>query len=405
MAGHVSRYFGAGLAVLFAAGLTSHAQAQAQAQDCPPLKKIATVKLEPLANSRRVLVPVTVNNVSKKFLLDTAGISGFITKESADQLQMQSLPSSHAIKIVRTFGLGGVTYELPAAESNDTTLISPEYPVSSDRDGDIDGTLINAFLLNKGDLDIDFPGGTLNLFSPDHCPGRVNYWGAPDIGYLPLSYDILDMGRQERNDYVIITRGNIQMKNDIAHLTVPVTLDGHLLNGWIDTSAEKSSISIEVAERIFNLQEKDLGPASDVKMTPEAALGFRDLRDVAKGETVARPKVYRRKFSGLTVGNIEIKNLELLIAPDRWGRNNDVTRRILYTPTLYMKSNWSKDIAAAGDNRGEFALYSNAKKDVPDMVLGMDVLRHLHIYLSLKEKRMYFSAGAAPAPAPAAAAK
>ena len=316
---------------------------------------------------------------------------------------MQSVPSSHAIKIVRTLGLGGTTYELPATEANDTTLISPEFPVSSDRDGDIDGTLINAFLLNKGELDIDFPGGTLNLFSADHCPGKVNYWGAPDIGYLPLSYDILEMGRQERNDYIMITRGNIQLKNDIAHLTVPVTLDGHPLNAWIDTAAEKSSISVEVAERIFNLPEKDLGPASEVKMTPEAALGFHDSRDPVKGDRVAMAKVYRHKFSGLTVGHVDIKNLELLIAPDRWGRNNDVTRRILYSPTLYMKSNWNKDIAAAGNDRGEFSLYSNAKKDVPDMVLGMDVLRHLHIYLSLKEKRMYFSAGAAaPAPQPAA---
>jgi hypothetical protein len=38
----------------------------------------------------------------------------------------------------------------------------------------------------------------------------------------------------------------------------------------------------------------------------------------------------------------------------------------------------------------------------------MDVLRHLHIYLSLKENRMYFSVGATPpppsTPVPAAAA-
>jgi hypothetical protein len=41
------------------------------------------------------------------------------------------------------------------------------------------------------------------------------------------------------------------------------------------------------------------------------------------------------------------------------------------------------------------------------MVLGMDVLRHLHIYLSLKENRMYFSVGAPPpsAPAPVAITK
>jgi hypothetical protein len=55
--------------------------------------------------------------------------------------------------------------------------------------------------------------------------------------------------------------------------------------------------------------------------------------------------------------------------------------------------------AGVGELRGDQVLLSNAKNDVPDMVLGMDVLRYLHIYLSLKEKRMYFSAGAAPAPA------
>jgi hypothetical protein len=398
MTGHFSKYIGLGLAVFFAAGFVS----AAWAQDCPPLKKITGVKLLPLANARQVIVPVTINNVPKKFLLDTAGISGFITKESADELKLPHVASSSAIHPVKTFGLGGTIYELPETETNDTTLISPEFSVSPDRDGDIDGTLTNAFLLNKGELDIDFPGGTLNLFSPDHCPGKVNYWGASDIGYLPLSYDILEIGTRERYDFSIITRANISFKNDIAHLTVPVTLDGHPLNGWIDTAAEKSSISLDVAERIFNLQEQDLGPAFEVKMTPEAALGFHNSHDAVKGEIPDRPKVYRHKFSGLTVGHVDIKNLELLIAPERWGRNNDVTRRILYTPRLYLKSNWNRDVAAAGDNRGEFAAYSNAKKDVPDMVLGMDVLRHLHIYLALKEKRMYFSAGATPPPTPAA---
>lgn len=403
MTGRFSKYIGLGLAMVFAAGLTS----AARAQDCPPLKKIAGVKLLPLANSRRVLVPVTIENVPRKFLLDTAGISGFITKESADELKLLHLPASSSIHPIKTFGIGGVTYELPETEANDTTLISPELPVTTDRDGDIDGTLTNAFLLNKGELDIDFPGGTLNLFSPDHCPGKVNYWGAPDVGSLPLSADIIDVGTRERDDFAMITRGNISLKNDIAHLTVPVTLDGHPLNGWIDTSAEKSSISIEVAERIFNLQEKDLGPTSEVKMTPEAALGFynpnTDLYKDSKERGVARAKVYRHKFSGLTIGHVDIKNLELLVVPERWGRNNDVTRRILYTPKLYLKSNWNRDMAAAGDHRGEFAAYSNAKKDVPDMVLGMDVLRHLHLYLALKEKRMYFSVGAAPAPVTASA--
>ena len=37
------------------------------------------------------------------------------------------------------------------------------------------------------------------------------------------------------------------------------------------------------------------------------------------------------------------------------------------------------------------------------MVLGMDVLRHLHMYFALKEKRMYFSVGGAPQLSPASA--
>jgi hypothetical protein len=192
MAGRFSKCIGAGLGVFFAAGLTS----VARAQDCPPLTKYTGAKLETLANSRRVLVPVTINNVPKKFLLDTAGTAGYITKESADELKLEQMPGvRNRVKIIKTFGLGGKTYEVPNTLANDTTLIAPEYPVSSDRDGEIDGTLTNGFLFARGELDIDFPGGTLNLFSPNHCPGKVNYWGAPDIGSLPLSYDVIQVNK------------------------------------------------------------------------------------------------------------------------------------------------------------------------------------------------------------------
>jgi hypothetical protein len=409
-----SEYLRIGLAALVVAGLAT----AAQAQDCPPLTRIASVKLETLPNSRRVLVPVTINNVPRKFLLDTAGMSAFITKESADELNLPHSSGIRGIRLIKTFGIGGRTYELPANEANDTTLISPEYPVNPDRDGDIDGTLTNGFLLNKGELDIDFPNGTLSLFSPDHCPGKINYWGASDLGYLPLSHAPLDLESYEKISYGV-RPADLAITNDIAHLTVPVTLDGHQLNAWIDTSAEKSSISTEVAARIFHLEEKDLGPSSAMKVTPEAALGFYNPHYLGDGyyapiphtedisKLVFRAPVYRHKFSGLTLGHVDIKNLELLIIPDLWGRNNDATRYFLYTPRNSGKNIWNLlDMAAVGNDRvfmskdKRFVVtFSDAKKDVPDMVLGMDVLRHLHIYLSLKESRMYFSAGA-PSPVP-----
>ena len=268
MAGYFSKHIGA--VAFFAVGLTS----PAWAADCPPLVKIASVKLQPLAKSRRLLVPITINNVPKNFLLDTAGTHGFITKESADALQLPNIALGGAVKVVRTFGLGGRTYELPATENTDTTLIASLNATSDDRDGDIDGTLTNAYLLTKGELDLDFPGGTLSLFSPDHCPGNVNYWGAPDIDYLPLSDDVIAPAVPDRVTFERMKYADFKLKNDISHLTIPVTLDGHALNAWIDTSADKSSVSVEVAERLFNLQEKDLGPTSDVKVTPEAVVGF-----------------------------------------------------------------------------------------------------------------------------------
>ena len=410
MAGRYRSRICIGIALFCAAGLAP----SARAAECPPLLKIASVKLQPLATSRRLLVPVTINNVHKKFLLDTAGTHAFITKESADELQMPNVALGRAVKTVKTFGIGGRTYELPATENTDTTLIASLNATSPDRDGDIDGTLTNAYLLTKGELDLDFPGGTLNLFSPDHCPGNVNYWGAPDIDYLPLSDDVIAPTMPDRVTFERMKYADFKLKNDISHLTVPVTLDGHALNAWIDTSADKSSLSVEVAERLFNLQEKDLGPTSDVKVTPEAVLGFfnpspqmppskfsgRVLvfnNQLVNDKTPARAKVYRHIFSSLIIGHVGIKNLEMLIVPDLWGRNNDLTRRLAYTPQNYIRSVWNYDMAGVGELRGDQALLSNAKKDVPDMVLGMDVLRHLHIYLSLKEKRMYFSAGAAPA--------
>lgn len=389
----------------------------AQAQDCPPLTRFASVKLENLPNSKRVLVPVTINGVAKKFLLDTAGMSAFITKESADELNLPHSSGVRNIRPIKTFGIGGRSYELPANETNDTTLVSPEYPVSPDRDGNIDGTLTTAYLLNKGELDIDFPNGTLSLFSPDHCPGKINYWGAPDLGYLPLSHATIDLATTDRPPNTI-RPADIALKNDIAHLTVPVMLDGHALNAWIDTSAEKSSISAEVAERLFNLTANDLGPQSMVKATPSAAMGIYNPHYLGNGLYSATPHTedisglvfrapaYRHKFSELTLGNVAIKNMDLLVLPDVWGRNNDATRMFLYVPKDAGKNVWQNLDMAAIDNDRDYEIkektlvdFSNAKRDVPDMVLGMDVLRHLHVYLSLKENRMYFSAGA-PSPAP-----
>ena len=111
--------------------------------------------------------------------------------------------------------------------------------------------------------------------------------------------------------------------------------------------------------RIFHLEEKDLGPSSEMKVTPEAALGFYNPHYLGDGKyaviphtddisnLVFRASVHRHKFSSLTLGHVDIKNLELLIIPDTWGRNMDAPRYVLYTPRNFGKDVWKMRAATS----------------------------------------------------------
>ena len=39
------------------------------------------------------------------------------------------------------------------------------------------------------DVELDFSSDTMNLFSPDHCPGHVVYWKAPVVAAVPISLE------------------------------------------------------------------------------------------------------------------------------------------------------------------------------------------------------------------------
>lgn len=340
----------------------------AQAQECPPLIKLGSVQMTPL-NGRVMTVPVTINGVSKTFMLDTAGVLGRIRQTTVRELDLpRPIPFRDARKI-GTLGIGGVN-------TADAVLAYTTQPFPEG--AQIDGTLTNQFLTNNVDLDIDFGSATLSLFAPDHCPGKVVYWGASAVGVVPVSYKPISkravVASRERRG--VKFNAGTQQDIDTSHMTVPVTLDGRPFNGWIDTRAQKSSLSLQAAKRLFGL-------------TPESK-GMTKVSDtdwVGVGTPRERDKTYRYKFPRLEMDNIGFTNLEVLIRPDQAGRNNDSIRQGLYGP----------------------AIFSNDLEEVPDMTLGMDVLKHLHIYVANKEGKMYFSAvptvpaASAPAASPALA--
>jgi len=144
--------------------------------------------------------------------------------------------------------------------------------------------------------------------------------------------------------------GIVPMKNvNSFHIRIPVTLDGHTTNAIIDTGAVRTIFKLNEAGWHFDLKP------GDADMPPLKGQNGKPI-----------PNAFTHHFGNLSFGDVTVKNPEVLITP-----------------------------AVMAD----------------DMIIGMDVLRKLHIYVAFKEGRIYVSpasahitATAAPSTSPPASA-
>lgn len=157
--------------------------------------------------------------------------------------------------------------------------------------------------------------------------------------------------------------GVVPMRLLNGHITVKVSLDGHEIEAIIDTGATDTAMSADTAKVVYRLE---LGAAGT---------------EVA-GDFAGDPneKVYQHRFDNLAFGDIQVKNAQVTIIPDLVNKRGERQQQ-------------------AG-NRAR--LYGDEMK-LPELIIGMNVLRKLHIYVAFGEQRMYVSP-ATPVPAAAAAA-
>ena len=190
--------------------------------------------------------------------------------------------------------------------------------------------ILGSNALRNFDVEVDPAAAQVNLFSPDHCEGKVVYW-APTFADLPLR-----------------VRANGAIEFDMM-------LDGHAITALLDTGAAHSTITIEMARRIF-----DFDPRSPA---------------VERVSGNGNDTTYRMRFTSLVAGDLAIRNPRITIVPDPVAR---------------------KRLAQAMESGYSGALdFRNAR-----LVLGMDILRQLHFYIAYREQKLYFTA-ATPAAAPA----
>jgi predicted aspartyl protease len=301
----------------------------AAAEDCGPLKLISDVQMMTTTGSYREMVPVTINGASKLLLLDTGGYMTQVSEDTAKELQMAMHDSavhlydvsgneSRHYVIADTFRLG--------------TLLAQHQPmmVSPAGLGDLDG-IISTDLMLRYDIDIDFGAGRLRYFSPDHCAGKVVYWSPSAVAAVPITV------------------------RDRSRVMIPVKLDGKDFNAMIDTGATRSTISLETAKRLFDLDPQSPGMQKAGNVNGDSKLAS-----------------FTYVFHTLSFNGIDVSNPRLLIMPDRMGSSG------------------------REQQTGNRALLDTASLTLPELVLGMDILRHLHIYMAFNEKYFYVSAGSDP---------
>lgn len=315
------------------------ATAPAAAQGCAPLTLLTKIALVAAPGKTAEFVPVTLNGAQKFMLLDTGGWFSMLSRRTVAEMNLPERRSGlRAIDIA-----GEATHEVASVNSFVLGSFKPapmDFVVAAQADmfgrDPAVAGILAPNILKEYDVDIDFGSDTLSLLSPDHCEGKVVYWPAPAVAVIPMTID------------------------RSWHIVVPATLDGRAIKALVDSGASRSVLFQPVAESLFGLA---LGTAD----TPYS----HDLQD--------RPgsRVYRHRFASLDLEGIRIANPALDIVPDFMSARLD-------------------DSPPTGSRLGE----AGEQGTGVDLIIGMDVLRHLHVYIAYEEHKLYVTPASAPSPPP-----
>lgn len=238
------------------------------AEDCS-LKQMAS--LDMLGTSDKdIIVQVMVDGTPRNFLVDTGGVYSEINESIVKELGLREQPVAGELYTASGAVLrNGVTVPSVMLGQNEAKGI--RLIVRPDRNDSIDGVL-SPDLLQVFDVDIDFAARKLNLFSPEHCEGKVVYWAH---AYSEASFKLTDG----------------------YHITFDAGLDDHEMSAILDTGSTMTWLAAYNASRLFSVDTS----SPDVEKT-DISLG---------GEPVIR-----RRFQSLAVSGVKVLNPMIYIRPD-----------------------------------------------------------------------------------------
>lgn len=315
-----------------------------RAENCvQSLHILNSVQMQATTDRTVMVVPVKIDNADKKLLLDTGGFVSQISRATANSLD---LPERYREQ--RLFDLAGnssnaqttlPTLTLGSQSKTDVPMVvapNPDLGTSLPYDG-----LLATDLFPGDDIDMDFGARRLTTFSPDHCDGQVIYWPADRIAVVPITVS--------RNLIII-----------------PVIVDGQPLNAVMDTGSQYTVLNMEVANRLFGL-------------TPSSP----DMAPLTESNGDKSVTLYRHHFDTLTFEGVEVSNLNAYLLPNQVAVHDQPRSLFLLGPT-------HMTVGRVYDSR-DMNDPASGTVSMPDVIIGMDVLRHLHVYFAAKEKKLYIT--------------
>lgn len=322
-------------ALAIAALLSGFSEAPAFADDCPPLMLITSVDLVPSQDNRWQFVPVTLQGKPKLMLVDTGGFVSELTPQAVDELGLhRRMLGFQQINIAGD--ASNQAADVTSFVLGRLTADSIEFVVAPEQtlfgDDSRVAGIIGPNILRKYDVDLDFGAHKLSLLSQDHCKGKVIYWPASAVAVVPMH--VLPSG----------------------HIALTVKLDGQDVHALLDTGASNSTLEIPVAETDFHLK-----------------LGSPDTPYLAELQDRPGSAVYKHRFASLSFGDIAVSNPQIDIIPD-----------------------FTNHPLEAHPEIGTRFIDTNVQEEKAPMLLGMNVLRHLHLYIAYKEQNLYITPGGTP---------
>jgi predicted aspartyl protease len=300
----------------------------AHAGDCAALQIRNTVKMEPLARFGLMVVPITLNGAEKKFLFDTGGALNVISRASVQELRLPEFHSNY--RLSNLYG-----------EDSDTFVQIHDVAFGAGRTSGVQFQVIGNFGFKDGNAPFDGVLGT-GYFAHDDIDldfgaERVNFFSSDHcegkVVYWP--HQVLSV---------------VSVRREQGHIDLPVTLDGHPLRAMIDTGATHTVLNLTRAEEKLNFAPDKSPPPGPLRDDPGA-------------------QRYPRRFSELSFDGVTVGNPVIIIQPLQSGGNGNGTRL---------------------GSRAEH-MDDETNRLSPDMIIGMDILRHLHIYLAANEEKLYIT--------------